>query len=153
MYTAILLAHSWLRWAVLLLGLFAIVLAVSGAITRRPWRSLDDRAGALFTTALDIQMLVGLVLYFLLSPITRAALSDFGAAMGSSGPRFFAVEHVFGMVVGIVLAHRGRSRVRKITDPVSRHRVAAVFLVLAMIAILASIPWSGTPNARPLIRW
>ena len=36
-------------------------------------------------------MLLGLILYFALSPITRAALQDFGAAMASSGLRFWAV--------------------------------------------------------------
>jgi hypothetical protein len=28
-----------------------------------------------------------------------------------------------------------------------------VFIVLALVAILASIPWPGTPHARPLLRW
>jgi hypothetical protein len=94
-----------------------------------------------------------LVLYFLLSPTTKAALSDFGGAMASSGLRFWAVEHVFGMVVGVILAHRGRSRARALTDPVARHRVTAIFFGLALVAIAASIPWPGTPNGRVLFRW
>ena len=153
MYAAVLLVHSWLRWVVLLSGLFAIVLAVTGIAQKRPWGSQDNRAGAIFTGMLDLQMLLGLVLYFLLSPLTRAAMGDFGAAMGDSLLRFWAVEHVFGMVVGIILAHRGRSRVRAIQDPVRKHRVAAIFFGLALIAILASIPWPGMPAGRPLVRW
>jgi hypothetical protein len=153
MYPAILLVHSWLRWVVLLLGVFAIVRAIAGATGRRPWQATDERAGKFFVIALDVQMLLGLVLYFLLSPITRAALSDFGGALQNPGMRFWAVEHVFGMVVGIALAHRGQSRVRQVPDPVRKHRVAAVFFALALIAILASVPWPGTPNARPLLRW
>jgi hypothetical protein len=31
--------------------------------------------------------------------------------------------------------------------------VAAIFYGLALAAIAAAIPWPGTPNARPLIRW
>ena len=153
MYAAFLLIHSWLRWVVLLAGLFAVVLAVTGIAQKRGWRPMDDRAGLIFTAALDLQMLLGLVLYFLLSPLTRAAMGDFGAAMGDSLLRFWAVEHVFGMVVAIVLAHRGRSRVRAVPDPVKKHRVAAMFFVLALIAILASIPWPGMPAGRPLVRW
>jgi hypothetical protein len=152
MYTAVLFLHSWVRWAVLLFALLAIGRALSGAFGRRQWTPADDRAGMLFVTALDTQMLLGLLLYFALSPITRAALSDFGAAMQNSGLRFWAVEHLFGMVVGVILAHRGRSRVRAMTDPVRKHRVAAVFFILACIAIAASIPWEGTPNGRPLFR-
>ncbi len=153
MYTSVLFLHSWLRWAVLLLGLLALVRAVAGAAGRRPWLPADDQAGKFFIIALDIQIVLGLILYFFLSPTTSAAMADFGAAMKSSGLRYWAVEHVFGVVVALILAHRGRTRVRGITDPVRKHRVAAVFILLALLAIAASIPWPGTPNARPLFRF
>jgi hypothetical protein len=153
MYTSVLFLHSWMRWAVLLFALFAIARAIAGAIFRRPWTSADNLAGRLFVSALDIQMLLGLLLYFALSPITRAAMSDFGGAMKVAGLRFWAVEHVFGILVAIVLAHRGQARVRAISDPVKKHRVAAIFFVLALVAIAASIPWPGTPNGRALFRW
>ena len=44
MYDALLVAHSWVRWAVLLLGLYAFVRAASGRFTRRPWTPADDAA-------------------------------------------------------------------------------------------------------------
>lgn len=153
MYTSVLFLHSWLRWAVLLLGLLALVRAIAGASGRRPWLPADDQAGKFFIIALDVQIVLGLILYFFLSPTTAAAMADFGAAMKSAGLRYWAVEHVFGVVVALILAHRGRTRVRGITDPVRKHRVAAVFILLALLAIAASIPWPGTPNARPLFRF
>jgi hypothetical protein len=153
MYTSVLFLHSWLRWAVLLLGLLALARAIAGAAGRRPWVPADEQANKFFLIALDIQIVLGLILYFFLSPITGAAMADFGAAMKSSGLRFWSVEHVFGVVVALILAHRGRARVRAITDPVRKHRVAAVFLLLALLAIAASIPWPGTPNARELFRF
>ena len=66
--------------------------------------------------------------------------------------RFWAVEHVFGMLVGIALAHVGVARARLRRRP-PKHRIVAIFFGLALLAILVSIPWPGTPNARPLIRW
>jgi hypothetical protein len=72
--------------------------------------------------------------------------------MKNSGLRFWAVEHVFGMLIGVALAHIGRVRARK-TDSLRRHKVAAIFFGLALAVILASIPWPGTPNGRPLLRW
>jgi hypothetical protein len=152
MYTTVLFVHSWLRWAVILFGLLALLRAVTGSLARRSWQPLDDRLGLLFIIAIDVQILLGLLLYFVLSPITQGALADFGAAMGNSALRFWAVEHVFGTVVGAFLAHRGRARVRKIPDAARRHKAGAIFIVLALVAILASIPWPGTPNARPLFR-
>jgi hypothetical protein len=152
MYSAMLLIHSWLRWAVLVAGVIAAARGLAGWSGRNRWSPADDRAGLVFVLLLDVQLVLGLLLYFALSPITRAALQDFGAAMGNSLVRFWAVEHLFGMVVGLVLAHLGRVRVRKAPE-VRRHRKAAIFFGLALVAILASIPWPGMPNARPLFRW
>jgi hypothetical protein len=152
MYNLVLTTHSWLRWAVLLVGLFAVMRAIAGAIGRRPWTPTDDRAGFWYGTLLDLQMLLGLLMYFALSPITKAALQDFAGAMRSSGLRFWAVEHVFGMIVAVVLVHAGRSRTKKLTDQTARHKAAAICFVLALLAILISIPWPGLPQERPLIR-
>jgi hypothetical protein len=149
-YLATLALHSWVRWLVVLTGLAAFLRAVSGG--RRAWTADDDRAGFWFVMLLDLQVLIGLALYVWLSPITHDAFRDVGAAMTSTSLRFWAVEHGFGMLVGLALAHVGRVRIRK-AEPSRRHRVAAIFFGLALIAVLASIPWPGTPNARPLLRW
>jgi hypothetical protein len=153
MYTSALALHSWLRWAVLIAAVVAASRALIGFIWKRPWTRVDDRAGFWFVTLFDAQMLLGLLMYFLLSPITKAALQDFGRAMSSSGLRFFAVEHVFGMLVAMFLAHAGRTRTKeKRTNDVTRHKVAAICFVLALLALVVSIPWPGTPNGRPFFR-
>lgn len=148
----LLLLHSWNRWAVIATGLVAVFRAISRSSGRRPWTPFDDRVGFWFTLTLDLQVLLGLALYFFVSTITAAALRDFGAAMKDAGLRFWAVEHVFGMLIALTFAHVGRVRVRK-ADSLRRHRTAAIFFGLALVVILASIPWPGTPTARPLFRW
>jgi hypothetical protein len=152
MYNAALATHSWLRWAVLLLGLLAIGRALAGQMGRKPWNGTDDRTARFFTTALDVQMLLGVLLYFALSPITGEGMRNMGAAMGNAGMRFWTIEHPFGMLLALALAHVGRARVRKTADAVRRHRVALIFFTLAMIAILATIPWPGRLYGRPLVR-
>lgn len=152
MYPLMLVVHSLLRWVVLAAGLVAFGRALAAMRGRRAWTAGDDRASQVFVGTLDLQLLIGLVLYFGLSPITRTAMQDFGAAMGNSMLRFWAVEHILGMVIAVALAHVGRVRVRKTTDPVRRHKLAAIFFGLALIAILATIPWPGMPAGRPLFR-
>jgi hypothetical protein len=152
MYDFTLFAHSWLRWLVLLAGLAAVARAVSGVNTRRPWTPLDDRGGMWFTAALDLQMLIGLVLYAFLSPVTQSAFVDMAAAMRAAPVRFFAVEHPVGMIVAIALAHVGRVRIRKATDSESRHKRALVFFGLSLVVLLLSIPWPIGPGARSLFR-
>lgn len=151
MYSLILLLHSWLRWAVLLAGF--VVVARALARGGRPWTPTDERVGSWFVITLDLQLLLGALLYFALSPITRQAFDDFGAAMRTSGIRFWAVEHLLGMVIAIALAHVGKSRIRKAATDARRHRLALIFFGLALLAVLVSIPWPAMPNGRPLFRW
>ena len=141
-YSITLIVHSWLRWAVLAAGLAA---ALRGGSDR------NDTAGKWFTILLDTQFLLGLLLYFVLSPVTAAALDDFGGAMKIPQLRFFAVEHTFGMLVGITLAHIGRGRMKK-ASPEKRGRTALIFYGLALLIILASIPWPGMHAGRALFR-
>jgi hypothetical protein len=153
MYTTVIFLHSLVRWAVLAAGGFAAVRAITGWRSGRPWTLADDRAAMWFTSALDLQMLLGLLMYFWLSPITTAALTDFGGVMGNAGLRFWAIEHPVGMILGIALAHIGRSRLRKIGADARRHRTAALFFTLSLLVVILSIPWPGSPQARPLLRW
>ena len=151
-YALVLAIHSLLRWVVLGVGIFALVRAAGGHRARRPWTAADDRAGLWFVVAMDVQFLLGLLLYAALSPMTRVAFADFGAAMANSTLRFWAVEHLFGMVVAVALVHVGRVRARKTADTVRRHRVALLFFGLALAAVLLTIPWPGMPAGRPLFR-
>lgn len=141
-YGVVLALHSLLRWAVLAAGLAAVVRG--GA--------RNSSIGRWFTILLDVQLLLGLLLYFALSPFTRAALQDFGAAMKNPQLRFFAVEHVFGMLIALVLAHIGTAKIRKAPEGRGQ-RLAMIFYGLALVAILVSIPWPGMPAGRPLFRW
>jgi phosphate/sulfate permease len=152
MYPLTLALHSLLRWVVLIAGIVAFARAVAGMRGRREWTPADSRAGQVFVGVLDLQFLLGIILYLFLSPITRVAFGDFGAAMANSVLRFWAVEHVFGMVAALALAHIGRTRVRKTSDAARRHKLAAIFFGLALAAMLATIPWPGTPSERPLLR-
>lgn len=152
MYAAALILHSWIRWAVILAGLYAFARSVLGTSRGSQWTPADDRAGFWFVTAVDFQMLLGLILYFFLSPFTAQALHNFGGAMKDATLRFWAVEHAVGMVIALALVHIGRVRARK-TDSLRRHRVAAVFFGLALLLIFASIPWPGSVHGRPLVRW
>jgi len=150
MYTPTLLIHSLLRWLVLAAGLWAVARALLGLVGGKPWMGADDKAGRFFTISIDVQLLVGLLLYGLLSPITRTAFADLGAAMRNGELRYWAVEHIAMMLVAIGLVHVGRSRSRKGATPKGRHRSAFIFYALALAALLAAIPWPFSSNARPL---
>jgi len=152
MYASVLWLHSWLRWAVLLTGLVAWLRAIGGKTARRPWTPQDELWGLLLTISVDLQFLVGLVLYLFLSPITRLGLRNFAAAMQINVARFFTVEHVIGMIAGIALVHIARVKIRKAADADRKHRLAMVLFGIALVVMIISIPWPGMPVARPLFR-
>jgi len=142
-----LILHNILRWIVLIAGLLAAGRAVAGWRTDGEWTQLDNRLGLLFTISFDIQVLLGIVMYLFLSPITTGGFSDFGAAMGNSEVRFYLVEHSVVMLLALGLAHAGRAAAKGAHAARTRHRRAAIFFSIAVILILALIPWG-----RPLLR-
>jgi uncharacterized membrane protein YozB (DUF420 family) len=141
MYPFILAVHNILRWIIVILAVLALARAYLGWFGQRPWTERDRRIGVFFTSALDVQLLLGLILYFALSPITRAAFQNFGAAMGNDVARFFAVEHILYMVLAIVLAHIGSASARRAANDVDKHRRMAIWFTLAVLALLLGIPW------------
>jgi hypothetical protein len=151
-YPAILWVHSLFRWLIVIAGLVAVARGVRGWTGRRRWTAADDLSGLLFTIGLDVELLFGLALYGGLSPFTSQAFADFGAAMGDTVLRFWAVEHPFGMLIAIAIAHIARVRVRRAAGDSGRFRLAALLFGLALLVILVAIPWPWMPVARPLIR-
>jgi hypothetical protein len=150
MYSATMVLHSWLRWAVILLGVLAVIRALAATRSRR-WTPADDRAAMLFTMTLDLQFLAGLLLYFALSPITRTALQHMDAAMRSATLRFWAVEHPTAMLVALIVAHAGRVLVRRAPEA-KKGRMALIFFAIALLVILGMTPWPHTAGDRPLFR-
>jgi hypothetical protein len=154
MYTPVLVIHSLLRWAVLVLGLLAVVRAVAGWTGRRAWIPADKKAGLFFMISVDVQLLLGLLLYGVLSPITTLAVfPQFGAAMRVRELRFWAVEHLTAMLLAVIAVHTGRIAARRAPDAAAMHRRAALWFGLALLLILAGIPWPFLPYGRPLIRF
>ena len=151
MHPVILALHSLLRWLVVIVGLIAFARGLSGWMGAKPWTSSDNRAGALFVIGLDVQLLLGLLLYFVVSPVTTMAFENMAPAMQNSAIRFFLVEHFLLMIVGIALAHVGRALSRRAKADAAKHRLGAIFFGLALLVILLAIPWPGMPWGRPLL--
>ena len=152
MYTVLIVAHSWLRWIVLIAGVLALVRALAGRATRRTWGPGDEAPGKWYTILFDVQVLLGLLLYVWASPITAAAFQNMGVAMSSAASRFWVIEHPFGMIVALALAHVGRVRIRRARTDRDRFGKAAIFFGLSVLIAWLAIPWPGLPYGRALLR-
>ena len=68
MYPLILTIHSIVRWLIIIAAVVLLVRSFSGWLRKRKYAPSDDRAAMTFTMLLDIQALLGLILYFFLAP-------------------------------------------------------------------------------------
>jgi len=146
-----LILHSWLRWAALIVGVAATVNAFrhrAHAGETPPGQRWDW----FFMLALDLQALFGLVLYFGFSPFTREAFSNVGLAVRDPGLRFWAITHVATMIVALVAVRAGRVMAMTSPSP-ARRRGRYLCFAVAVAAMVAGVPWPGLANGRPLFRF
>ena len=141
MYTALLHTHNMLRWLLLVIFILAIAFAITGWLQKKEWAKKDRITGTLLTIFMDVQLLIGLVLYFFVSPLTKAAFADFGAAMKNSGLRFFAVEHILLMILAVIFVHIGKAKTKKASADWKKHKSAFIWYGLSLVLILLGIPW------------
>src|SRR5580693_10067082 len=138
MYTYVLDFHSWLRWIAIAAGIAATAVAAAS----RPGAG-SERPGLVFMISMDLQMLLGLLLYALLSPTTAAVFKDFGAAMKDPVARFWAVEHVTMMLAAVILAHVGRVLGRKASTPGAKRTRLLISFGLSTLLMIVGTPWPG----------
>jgi len=125
--------HNFIRWIVLFFILIVLVRAYTGWFGKKTWDKTDRIAGILFTSGIDIQLLLGIVLIFL-------------RGFSEIEMRFY-MEHIGPMILAAVLGHVGSALSKKAELDVDKHRKVAIWFTLTLLVILASIPWT-----RPLIR-
>jgi heme A synthase len=138
MYSILLSLHSHTRWLVLVAALAAIIIPIlnakSGKIQKLP--------ALLFLIFCDIQLLAGLMLYFGESPFGIAAFENgMGHVMKTGQLRKIAVEHFTLMLIALTLVHIGYSKFKKAENSEKAKKVSLVFFGIALILILAGIPW------------
>lgn len=153
MYTFTLFLHSWNRWLILIAGIIVIGSAIKGLIANSEFTRFQKRWSTVFISSLHLQLLVGIIMYFFLSPVTALALNDFGAAMKDSMLRFWAVEHTLVNIIAIGIAQTGSIQAKKAGTQQSKHRRTLLWTGIAFILILAMIPMGMMGVSRPLFRF
>jgi len=152
MYAFILALHSLIRWFVLASLLFALYRAYAGWLGNKVYSKFDDRLRVITATIAHIQLTVGLWLYFI-SPIANYFISHFKEAVHERQIRFFGMEHVTMMLIGITLITIASAKAKRKTIDQDKFKTMAIWLTIALLVILSSIPWSFSPLiSRPLFR-
>jgi uncharacterized protein YacL len=138
--------HNLLRWAILIAAAFALYRMVRGLIKKSTWGATDSKSGLIFTIALDLQLLLGLILYFILSPMVKTFFANINAALQESSLRYWGLEHILMMFLAVVFGHLGSILAKKQVLDQKKYRMGALFFSIALLFLLAGIPWF-----RPLL--
>lgn len=134
MYNGLLHAHSGVRYLVLLGLLIVIVTSLMGWMNRKPYTSTDNKLSLYLFIATHIQLLLGLILYFI-SPFVQFG----GNTMSDRTTRYWTVEHLVGMLVAVVLITLARSTSKRMTDGNAKHKRMFIFNFVALVVIIAII--------------
>lgn len=142
-------SHNILRWLVILAAVWVLARVWSGLLSGRGWTKQDKISGLVFSSLLNVQFLIGLILY-ITSPYIQGLRSNMAAAMKDSVSRFYLVEHPFAMFLAVVLAQIGFSAAKRAPEDRSKFLKGVIFYTLATIFIVVAIPWPFLKQGRPL---
>ncbi len=123
--------HSGWRYVVLVLLVLAIINAVTGWLSNKPYTASNKKLNLFTLIAAHLQLLGGLAVYF----VNGWYKVDSSMAMG----RYWKMEHVGLMVLAIVLITVGNAKSKKAITDVAKHKTIAIFFGLALLIIALSI--------------
>lgn len=129
-------AHSGWRWVVLILLLAAIGVAYSGWKGKKEFTAGHKKLMLFTLIAFHLQWTFGLVLYFISPKVQFVA-----GMMKVTMLRFYAIEHIFGMTIAMILITIGYSKAKKINESDKKFKKYFVFFLISLLIILATIPW------------
>jgi hypothetical protein len=122
--------HSFWRYAVLIAAVLALVVSLGGWLGPLTQRVLLQpvvrRAGSLYIIVLDVQVLVGIILWI--------------GKGWYAAPGFFRAEHPATMLLAMIAAHVGLVMAKRHRLPMGAARAVAIGVALSLVLVLVGIP-------------
>ena len=146
--------HSLLRWLILI---FLVINIIRSLVEADASYTPDDIKWNLRLLIVShLTLLLGFIQYFF-GRVGFVYFKDnsFSAIMKDHVMRFWAVEHITGMIIAVAIITISRGITKKNDMPDSKkHKRQLLLYSLALVIILASIPWpfriADTPWFRGL---
>jgi hypothetical protein len=126
MATGIFFAHSGWRYIVLLLLALTILKALLGVLTKGRWGALDDWLNRFTPISLDIQFLLGLILWVI-------------QQRWSGADPVASWEHPVTMLVATALAHATQRRVKAAPTDAAKFQAALIGYLIAGIVVALGV--------------
>jgi NADH:ubiquinone oxidoreductase subunit 2 (subunit N) len=141
MYETIKNVHSILAYAALGLLLLASFNAIFGLSSKKIFKDKDLRLSLFTLIICHIQLLIGLILYFV-SPLGADQLGN----MKDAAMRLTSLEHPLINIIALALITIGWSKHKKEESNNGKFKKIAVFYTLGLLLILSRLPWANWFN-------
>ncbi len=137
MYELIQKFHSGWAYLAILVLVIAVINSFSAKGSNKEFTAKDRKIALFALIGTHIQLLVGLILYFV-SPLGSAAFGQ----MKEASLRLTSLEHPLINIIAIALITVGWSKHKKAISSEAKFKSIAVFYALGLVLILSRIPWS-----------
>ena len=123
----------------------AVVNSIINLTGKKEYSAKDFRISLFTLIVSHIQLLLGLILYFVSPKFEQWSLMG-SEVMKTASVRLYLVEHPLINIIAIVLITIGYSKhKKKLTSP-SKFKTILIFYALALICLLSRIPWDVWPR-------
>ncbi len=143
MYNIVQTLHSYWAYLVLLILILATFNALVKYFGKKEFHAKDFRI-TLFTLIVShIQLLIGLLLYFVSPRLSLFSELGMGEIMGNAMNRLYLIEHPLINIIAVALITMGYSKQKKKLTSTSKFKVIAIFYSIALVLFLSRIPWDS----------
>lgn len=142
MYNGLLHLHNLMRWVIIILLLVAIIKHYKGMSGARAYSGSDRKVDLFLMISAHITLLIGLYQWFAGAlGLQNLQSKGFGEVMKNAPERFFAVEHLIGMILAIVFITIGRAKGKPANAAGAEHKKALGWFLAALVLIFLLVPW------------
>lgn len=135
--------HSYWAYLVLFILIIATFNAVFKFFGNKEFDAKDFRISLFTLITMHIQLLIGIILFFMKDYFsTIEQIGGMGEVMKNSDLRNQIVEHPTTMIIAVALVTIGYSKHKKKLVSKPKFKMLAIFYTLALILVLAKIPWN-----------
>ena len=142
MYSTIQSLHSYWAYLVLLILIIASVNSVFKFVGKKEFSAQDFRISLFTLIVSHIQLLIGLLLYFVSPRLSVFSELGMGGVMGDSINRLYLVEHPLINIIAVALITIGYSKHKKKLTSTPKFKTIAIFYTIALVLFLSRIPWN-----------
>ena len=142
MYNTVQTLHSYWAYIVLLILILAAVNALVKTFSDKEYTAKDFRISLFTLIVSHLQLLIGLILYFVSPRFSLFSETGIGEIMKNAVDRLYLIEHPLINIIAVALVTIGYSKHKKKLTSASKFKVIAIFYTIALVLFLSRIPWN-----------